>query len=409
MDFACCQNCGHTEIGDERTVLDASAEYPSREHGYTFFPQQDSDGLAEGSDSLYLAYGAFPGGRYLTRWPEKKPETEEEKEAFTAMVKDSEKEVGQLVTQTLQRHGLHVDWDGNSERRIAVLADWSSVSFPWSREDEEDYDDDVDVTLPAYDPALSDNAWYLLLDSQPESLGEPLQDLMPNYSSRLSADGDISGEIPYGDPDVTLSLTLIEKIDDPRMAQHAARSDDPDEAAARIERHVTALGIAGHGTAAAYEQVLYQASVASEVGKRPEVLGLWVPNQERFEVRADLINEEQHMNETRTLPAVSIHRTQLDADEGMVHVLYTRGMSRLGTLEFFTHDPDEVDTDNIRALVLALADDIAESGKVLQPGDTLPTFSKKLEARMHESEDPVTGEPALNLELVKRKRFLGLF
>lgn len=57
MDFTCCQNCGHTEIGDERDGEDDPT------WAYTFFHQQDTERLEPGGADLYLAFGTFRASR----------------------------------------------------------------------------------------------------------------------------------------------------------------------------------------------------------------------------------------------------------------------------------------------------------------------------------------------------------
>lgn len=83
-DFACCGNCGHTEIG-------AEAEDGAR--GYVFFHQQDTERAAEGG-GLYLAYGAFGGGDPV--------------------------EIGHAVVAALAAANLPTEWDGTAGQRILV-------------------------------------------------------------------------------------------------------------------------------------------------------------------------------------------------------------------------------------------------------------------------------------------------
>ncbi|WP_155371331.1 DUF6891 domain-containing protein [Catellatospora vulcania] len=90
-DFACCQNCGVAEIGDE--VLDAM---PAR--GYVFYHQQDAERCAEGG-GLYLAYG--PLGQPPTA------------------------EIGEEVAAALRAEGLQVDWSGSAGQRIHVRVGWA--------------------------------------------------------------------------------------------------------------------------------------------------------------------------------------------------------------------------------------------------------------------------------------------
>lgn len=83
-DFACCGNCGHTEIG---------AEAGDSARGYVFFHQQDTERAAEGG-GLHLAYGTFGDG--------------------------DPAEVGREVVAALTAANLPTEWDGTAGRRILV-------------------------------------------------------------------------------------------------------------------------------------------------------------------------------------------------------------------------------------------------------------------------------------------------
>ncbi|TQS45918.1 DUF6891 domain-containing protein [Cryptosporangium phraense] len=89
QDFACCQNCGLTEIGDE-------ARGPAR--GYAFYHRQDTESAVAGH-GVYLAYGRFG-----------QPPTTE---------------IGAEVASALTTAGLTVDWDGTTGQRIRVPLDWA--------------------------------------------------------------------------------------------------------------------------------------------------------------------------------------------------------------------------------------------------------------------------------------------
>lgn len=91
MDFACCQTCGHAEIGEERG---------DGAWGYTFFHQQDSEALAEPDAALHLAFGVYGGSA-------------------------DDQPVGQRVVAALRHQGLPVEWDGTPDQRIRVAPlDW---------------------------------------------------------------------------------------------------------------------------------------------------------------------------------------------------------------------------------------------------------------------------------------------
>ncbi|MGC4942570.1 DUF6891 domain-containing protein [Kribbella sp. DT2] len=93
MNFTCCQNCGVTEIDDERPD-----DRPSS--GYVFFHQQDAERLAEEPAQLYLAYGTLD--------PEQ------------GRVAEQDEAVGRRVQEALLAQGLPVEWDGSSTARISV-------------------------------------------------------------------------------------------------------------------------------------------------------------------------------------------------------------------------------------------------------------------------------------------------
>ncbi|MBB5872734.1 hypothetical protein F4553_006168 [Allocatelliglobosispora scoriae] len=86
-NFACCQNCGHSEIGEE---------FPEGEapFGYVFYHQQDAERGANG-EGVYLAYDG-------------KDQTE----------------VGASVVRVLQSHGLRPQWDGSPTQRIHLPLQW---------------------------------------------------------------------------------------------------------------------------------------------------------------------------------------------------------------------------------------------------------------------------------------------
>lgn len=115
MNFTCCQNCGHTEIGDEVTP-------DSR--GYVFFHQQDAERLAPGDCDLYLAFGGFryAAGVDASLVVRAEAGDEEAKQEATAR---SEELVGAEVTGAFRGRGLTVEWDGTCAQRIRVSGlDW---------------------------------------------------------------------------------------------------------------------------------------------------------------------------------------------------------------------------------------------------------------------------------------------
>jgi len=89
QDVACCQNCGHQEIGDE--IEKARAHRPVR--GYTFFHHQDTERAAQGG-TLYLAFGAaMPKGTFEGEWLR------------------AEAEIAGEVVAVLQAEGLSALWN----------------------------------------------------------------------------------------------------------------------------------------------------------------------------------------------------------------------------------------------------------------------------------------------------------
>jgi hypothetical protein len=95
QDFACCQNCGVSEIGDE--VL---PKFPAR--GYVFYHQQDAERAVEGG-GVYLCYGSFEGAAAET--------------------------VGAEVADALRAEGLSVNWSGSAGQRIHVPLRWARRRF----------------------------------------------------------------------------------------------------------------------------------------------------------------------------------------------------------------------------------------------------------------------------------------
>jgi hypothetical protein len=90
-NITCCQNCGHTEIADER----------SDEWGYTFFHEQDAERLADEPADLYLAYGWFEPAAGVDPGLVERAEAGDE-EAGTAVARASSLAVGRLVVRALR-------------------------------------------------------------------------------------------------------------------------------------------------------------------------------------------------------------------------------------------------------------------------------------------------------------------
>ncbi len=91
QNFTCCQTCGHAEIGDEIAEASKKADVV----GYAFYHMQDTENAAEGN-GLYIAYGAL-----------------EQTEA-------ARQKIGWIIVEALRMERLEVDWDGDTNKRIAV-------------------------------------------------------------------------------------------------------------------------------------------------------------------------------------------------------------------------------------------------------------------------------------------------
>jgi hypothetical protein len=96
QNFACCTNCGHVEIGAE---IDAAEKSGAKVIGYTFYHFQGTECAVELGD-LYLAYSDLKG---------------EEEASVRA---------GRSIVDTLERHGLTVEWNGSFKQAILVKLTW---------------------------------------------------------------------------------------------------------------------------------------------------------------------------------------------------------------------------------------------------------------------------------------------
>lgn len=105
MNFSCCGTCGHGEIGGEV----GEGESPK---GYVFLHMQDADGLVDDDrPSLFFDYGAWTADG--TAFPD-----QDSYEAAAVAV-------GRDVAAALTAAGLKVDWNGELNRRIAIVdLDW---------------------------------------------------------------------------------------------------------------------------------------------------------------------------------------------------------------------------------------------------------------------------------------------
>ncbi|MGC3955503.1 MAG: hypothetical protein QM804_14850 [Propionicimonas sp.] len=124
MNFTCCNTCGTDEIDAERTPLEGAEGYPFRESEYTFFHQQDADGLADSPTTLYLTYSAWRPN------PDLDPALLEaaragDEAARSQVIAGTDRRAGERVAAALRQQGLTVSWDGNPQTRLAIeIADW---------------------------------------------------------------------------------------------------------------------------------------------------------------------------------------------------------------------------------------------------------------------------------------------
>ena len=125
MDFTCCNNCGNSEIGGERTALSNPGDgYRYREEQFVFFHQQDSDRLVDEPAQLFLTFGAWRAARDTD--PELLAAARKgDKDAEKRIHGESDRKVGEQVRDALAAEGLVVTWSGNPAERLAVeIAHW---------------------------------------------------------------------------------------------------------------------------------------------------------------------------------------------------------------------------------------------------------------------------------------------
>ncbi|MDX1993250.1 MAG: hypothetical protein SF029_12730 [bacterium] len=96
QNFACCQNCGFAEIGEEIRA----AAFPVK--GFTFYHMQDTEAAME-DGSLCLAYSAI-----------------DFQDASCV-------EIGKQIVEILEKFDLKTAWDGTIQTRIEI------TGFDWKR------------------------------------------------------------------------------------------------------------------------------------------------------------------------------------------------------------------------------------------------------------------------------------
>lgn len=99
--FACCNNCGMSEIWDEIDAISPDLEV----RGYAFYHQQATE-TAYYSGKLHIVYASL------------------DENSGVAVI-------GRLVAQSLTEAGLTVEWDGSPEKSIRV------VGLEWKRRRDE--------------------------------------------------------------------------------------------------------------------------------------------------------------------------------------------------------------------------------------------------------------------------------
>ena len=117
MNFSCCTNCGHLELS--RETRRAAANHASAEPeplGHVFFHAQNTSLIADGTP-LQLGFGG-----YLDH------------SSIHAATNDSDKgdpiklldtRVARVAVNTIRKHGLAADWNGDTTKKIKVtITDW---------------------------------------------------------------------------------------------------------------------------------------------------------------------------------------------------------------------------------------------------------------------------------------------
>lgn len=89
-NFTCCNSCGSYEIAQHAIKGDV---------GYVFYHQQDTERAVEG-EGVYLSYGHI------------------------GVAKKSLSEITEQIVQTIEKHGLKVEWNGSVNTRMLVNLDW---------------------------------------------------------------------------------------------------------------------------------------------------------------------------------------------------------------------------------------------------------------------------------------------
>lgn len=97
QNYWCCQTCASGDV--HAALKKARKSGGAVPRGYIYYHEQDTEGAIHG-EGLFLAYGA----------------EQRDKAANLAIARE--------VVETLQKHGLAPDWNGNLNTRIQVPVDW---------------------------------------------------------------------------------------------------------------------------------------------------------------------------------------------------------------------------------------------------------------------------------------------
>jgi hypothetical protein len=95
QNFACCQTCGHAEIGEE---IENFESMNRKARGYAFFHQQDTEHVVGGGE-LAFAYGSAS-------------------DQYSAV------DIAKEISDSMRTAGFNVNWNGEATKRVMVELDW---------------------------------------------------------------------------------------------------------------------------------------------------------------------------------------------------------------------------------------------------------------------------------------------
>jgi tetratricopeptide (TPR) repeat protein len=123
-NFACCNTCGHYEMGDEVYKARVAGK---RIDGYVFYHWQDTDRAVDGEE-LHLRYATLDDDA------------------------EDGREIGERVRAVLLAHGLSTDWNGDASKTIQVPLAWKRRHPPQRRSPERS----VELACAAWSTRLRD-------------------------------------------------------------------------------------------------------------------------------------------------------------------------------------------------------------------------------------------------------------